>query len=85
MTIDAKLFAQAGEAMFGPDWRQPLAELIGMNIRTVRRISAALREGEDYPINPTLAPVLAEHLRAYARRSQEEAKAAEELAKKLEK
>lgn len=70
--------------MFGPDWRQPLAELIGMNIRTVRRISAALREGEDYPINPTLAPLLAEHLRAYAQRSREAAEGAEALATQLE-
>lgn len=84
MTINAKLFAQAGEAMFGPDWRQPLAELIGMNIRTVRRISAALRDGEDYPINPSLAPVLADHLRAFAERSREEAQTAEGLAKQLE-
>ncbi len=41
MTIDAKLFAQAGEALFGLEWKRPLGTLLGMNERTVFRIAKA--------------------------------------------
>lgn len=55
MTITPALFAQAGEALFGPEWKRPLAQLLGMNERTVFRIAKAAREGEDYPVSISLA------------------------------
>ena len=65
MSIDAQVFAQAGEAMFGEEWKSPMADLLGMDVRTVRRIAKAAWEGAEYPINPTLGPVLAQHLTSF--------------------
>ena len=79
MTMTPQLFAQAGEALFGPEWKQPLADLIGMNVRTVRRIAAAAREGEDYPVNESLGPTLAEHLQTYITEKRADLARAEQL------
>jgi hypothetical protein len=84
MTITADLFAQAGEALFGPEWKRPLAQLLGMNERTVFRIAKAVRDGEDYPINETLGPVLAGHLRTRAAKAAAQAKEAKRLADLLD-
>ncbi len=84
MTIDAKLFAQAGEALFGLEWKRPLGTLLGMNERTVFRIAKAARDGEDYPINETLGPRLASLLRDRAKQAAAQAAEAERLAKLLE-
>lgn len=84
MTLTPDLFAQAGRALFGDEWQNPLADLIGMSERTVRRIAKAARDGDDYPVNPTLGPVLAGHLKARAKAAAEESKEAERLAKLLE-
>lgn len=65
MSIDAQIFAQAGEAMFGEEWKGPMADLLGMDVRTVRRIAKAAREGTDFQINASLGPVLAQHLTAF--------------------
>lgn len=84
MTLTPDLFAQAGEALFGVEWKRPLAAQIGMNERTVFRIAKAARDGEAYQINETLAPVLAGLLRERARAATAQAKEAERLAKLLE-
>lgn len=83
MTLTADLFARAGRALFGDEWQNPLADLLGMNPRTVRRIAKAAREGEDYPVNETLAPVLAKHLMAAAVEAKCRAREAEALARLL--
>lgn len=84
MAINPLLFAQAGEALFGPEWKQALADLIGMEVRRVRRIAKAAREGSDYPVHESLGPVLSGHLKARAQAAQSEAKEAERLAVLLE-
>jgi hypothetical protein len=83
MTINAALFAEAGEALFGPEWKQALADLIGMDVRRVRRIAKAAREGLDYPVHESLGPVLAGHLKERARTATAQAREAERLAKLL--
>ena len=83
MTITPALFAQAGEALFGAEWKRPLAELLSMNERTVFRIAKAARDGEDYPVSPSLGPVLADHLRQAAVGLHGRAQRAEDLAKLL--
>lgn len=83
MTITPELFARAGRALFGEEWQNPLADLLGMNQRTIRRIAKAAREGEDYPVNETLGPVLAEHLRAAVILAKARANEAEALANLL--
>lgn len=66
----AELFAAAGRALFGDNWQQPTAKLLGWAIdgkgqnRAVQRISAAANAGEDYGINPKVLAELAEHLAA---------------------
>jgi|GEM_PF-5403251 len=84
MTITPELFARAGRALFGEEWQNPLADLLGMNQRTIRRIAKAAREGEDYPVNETLGPVLAEHLRTAVILAKARANEAEALANLLE-
>lgn len=81
MAINPQLFAQAGEALFGPEWKQPMADLLGMNVRTVRRIAKACRDGDDYPVNATVGPVLARHLRQAVATYRDRAAEAERLAK----
>ena len=83
MTITPALFAQAGEALFGVEWKRPLADLLAMNERTVFRIAKAARDGETYPVNPSLGPVLAEHLRQAVVGLRGRAELAEDLAKLL--
>lgn len=57
----SELVADAGRALYGDDWQNPLARLLGINERTMRRIAAAAREGEAYPVAPgALRDLLAE-------------------------
>ena len=84
MILTAELFARAGRAMFGDEWQNPMAALIGMNPRTVRRISAAARDGLPYDMNQTLCPLLAEHLRISAVAAKDRAKEAQVVARLLE-
>ena len=84
MTLTADLFARAGRALFGDEWQNPLADLLGMNPRTVRRIARAAREGEEYPVNETLGPRLAGLLRERAKEAKAQAKEADQLASLLE-
>lgn len=67
---NAMLFAEAGKALFGDNWQQPTAKLLGWPIdergqnRTVQRIKAAAEKGEEYRINPAVMTELADHLGA---------------------
>lgn len=45
-----QLIAAAGRALFGAQWQVPLAQALGINERTMRRIAQAEREGDDYPL-----------------------------------
>lgn len=80
MSINPQLFTAAGETLYGEEWKQPLADLLGMNVRTVRRIAKAAKDGEPYPVHPSLAATLAEHLRNHAKRARTQAAEAELLA-----
>ncbi len=51
MTPD--LLAAAGEALFGPEWRRPLASALGVDARLVQRWAAGQRG-----IPPEVAPAL---------------------------
>ena len=67
-TTNAQLFADAGRALFGDRWQQPMAVLLGWPIddrgqnRTVQRIKAAAEKGEDYRVSPDYMAELAAHL-----------------------
>jgi hypothetical protein len=52
MSTPARLFAEAGAALFGEDWGPGMAEALGMNLRTCQRIKAAVKAGGDYPVAP---------------------------------
>lgn len=54
---NAELFCAAGRALFGENWQQPTARLLGWTLtngqnRAVQRIAAAGAAGEDYRISP---------------------------------
>lgn len=64
---NAELFCAAGRALFGENWQQPTARLLGWTLtngqnRAVQRIAAAGAAGEDYRISPSVLDELAEHL-----------------------
>lgn len=40
---DAKKVAEIGEALFGPSWQTPLADVLGVAVRTVQRWAAGDR------------------------------------------
>lgn len=84
MTIDAKLFAEAGAALFGTDWKAPMANLLGMDVRTVQRVATAANGGPDQRVSRTLAPEIAAHLRAFADDVQPRAESARRLIKLLD-
>lgn len=46
------LVAEAGAALYGPEWTGQLARALDLNERTVRRIKAASEAGEAYPVAP---------------------------------
>ncbi|MBG7616485.1 hypothetical protein IWC96_14500 [Brevundimonas sp. BAL450] len=63
----AELFCAAGRALFGENWQQPTARLLGWKLvngqnRAVQRIKAAADAGEEYGINPAVLAELAGHL-----------------------
>ncbi|WP_238229487.1 hypothetical protein [Methylobacterium hispanicum] len=47
------LLAAAGEALFGPEWRRPVAAALGVDARLVQRWAAGQRDIPD-----TVAPAL---------------------------
>ena len=60
----SELFAQAGVALYGDNWQGPMAQAMGLNVRTVQRIGASARDGEPYRIPPALMDELAKLVRA---------------------
>lgn len=44
----AQKVEHAGRALYGDNWQTPLALDLGVNLRTVQRVSAAAAAGEDY-------------------------------------
>lgn len=48
----SELIAAAGAAIYGDEWQNPLARDLGINERTMRRIAAAAKAGEPYPVAP---------------------------------
>jgi hypothetical protein len=60
------LLAEAGRALYGADWQSPLARRLGLNLRTVQRISAAAASGEPYPIAPGVLSEVEKHLAEHA-------------------
>jgi len=53
--LTADLVARAGIALYGEHWQMPLARLLGVADRTVRRVAQAARTGDDYQINQAWA------------------------------
>lgn len=69
---NAELFCAAGRALFGENWQQPTARLLGWTLtngqnRAVQRIAAAASAGEDYRIAPPVMAELAQHLEKRSR------------------
>lgn len=62
----SQLVAEAGAALFGEDWAAPLARLLDLNERTVRRLKAAAIAGQPYPIAPGVLAELKAALLAQA-------------------
>ena len=61
---DAQVVATFGERVWGPGWPKGMAEFTGINIRTLTRIKAASREGEDYAAARGVIGALREQLTA---------------------
>lgn len=83
MKLTAELFVRAGRGLFGDEWQNPLAALLEMNPRTVRRIAKAAREGEDYPINQSLATRLHGEMRRQLAQDGEQREARRALSREL--
>lgn len=49
------LVARAGIALYGEHWQMPLARLLNVADRTVRRVAQAARTGDDYQVNQAWA------------------------------
>jgi hypothetical protein len=77
------LFCRAGVALFGEEWQAPVAALLGVNDRTVRRVAHAARNGAPYAINPGWRPELAEALRKASLQHELRAREAAEVARLL--
>jgi len=70
------LIRRAGLALYGPNWKAPLAALLNSAPRTISRIDAALIKGEAYDVNPAWAGPLKLALEGLPeRRRQQEADA----------
>ncbi len=48
----AALLASVGASLYGREWPAPLARALGVNVRTLQRLAAAVREGRGYPVSP---------------------------------
>jgi hypothetical protein len=56
----AELVEAFGQRLFGSSWAAGVGRLAGVNERTVQRIAAAAREGEDYSAARGVLAALAE-------------------------
>lgn len=77
------LVCRAGHALFGEEWQSPLARMLDVNDRTIRRIAKAAREGADYTVNAAWAVELRTALERTAKDRELEARAAKEVAQLL--
>lgn len=59
--MSAELLARAGDMLYGPDWKAPLARDLGINLRNFRRMA----EG-DLPIPPGIWPDVRRWLLAHS-------------------
>jgi hypothetical protein len=50
-TLTPDLVARAGMALYGDEWQMPLARLLNVNQRTMRRVAQAAREATPYQVN----------------------------------
>jgi hypothetical protein len=61
-----QMIVGAARAVYGDQWRSPLAQSLALHPRTVRRIEQAARTGEPQPVSPGVLAELAALAREYA-------------------
>ena len=62
---NAEIVVQVGERIWGPgSWLGGMSEFAGINVRTLTRIYAAVRAGQDYPAARGVVAALYERLTA---------------------
>lgn len=61
--LTPELVARAGIALYGEHWQMPLARLLGVADRTIRRVAQAARDNSDYQVNQGWAAPIREALR----------------------
>jgi hypothetical protein len=62
---NAEIVVQVGERIWGPGaWLGGMSEFADINVRTLQRIYAAARAGEDYPAARGVVTALRERLTA---------------------
>lgn len=77
------LVCRAGTALFGREWQAPLAALLNVNDRTIRRIASAARQGQPYTINQNWKGELATALSRAALDHELKGREAQEVAELL--
>lgn len=60
---NARLFAEAGRALYGELWQSAMARRLNINQRTVQYIASAASRGEPYRIAPGIMAELVDILR----------------------
>ena len=63
---DAQRLARIGAALFGAVWKARLADLTGVNEKTISRIGAAATAGQEYPAARGVLGALADALEPIA-------------------
>ena len=81
--LTPELMQRAGVALYGEHWQMPLARLLGVSDRTVRRIAQAARMGEPYRIHQSWAPAIKAALQPIPREREVQARFAEEVLEAL--
>lgn len=83
MTLSPALVRAAGIALFGTHWRTPLARLLNVNERFMRRIDVAFNEGIDLYIEPAWLPEIKAALEGLPEWRREQAVAADHVLSQL--
>lgn len=78
------LICRAGAALFGPEWQAPMAALVGVDERSVRRVAQAARMGRPYAVKGDWRTPLADALRKAPLDFELRAREAAEVAKLFE-
>lgn len=81
--LTAQLVCRAGEALYGEHWQMPLAKLLGVNDRTIRRLVSKVRNGEPYQVNQAWAPEIKAALQPVPREREIQARYAAEVLEAL--